>query len=352
MPPQPRVVIVSPGLPPPPGGLQQLALDAHVGLAQHADVTTVGIAARPVGIDGVHTVSPGRTAPLRLTAAALKLVRANSPDVLLSVTWKVATPTQPFHKGASVIYALGAELVRPTGAMRRLRDRTLNGADAIVAISRYSAELVSTMTQTPVSVVSPGVVLPKHRAARARSHEGLRVVSVGALVPRKGHRRLLEAVAHARAQHADVRLTIVGEGPMRPELQHAITKLGLTDVAWLTGRLTAEERDRHYRSADAFALLGERQGDEFEGFGIVLLEAASYGLPIITTLTGGTADAVADDNALTVSSAEEAGDALVLLAEDPVRADALSEAGVAFAERCSVERRAEDLLAILRAVTR
>lgn len=343
-----RVAIVSPGLPPPPGGLQQLGLDAHVGLSALTQVETVGAAEAPLAVPGVATVALGRAAPVTLAAAAIRMVRRTKPDVLLSITWKVALPTQPFHRGLSTIYAHGAELVRHEGALGRLRKRALDTSDLVIANSHYTADIVTNETATPVTVVSPGIELPSAISDRPRRDGAFRVISVGALVPRKGHARLVDAVVKARADGTDLRLVIVGDGPERNALSARIAALGAADVITLAGRVTDTERDALYRDADAFALLGQRIGGEFEGFGIVLLEAASYGLPVITTTTGGTADAITSDNAIVVTGVDDAADALRSLAEDAARCDAMAAAGVRYAAECTVARRAEEFLAAFR----
>lgn len=99
------------------------------------------------------------------------------------------------------------------------------------------------------------------------------IVNVARLVPQKGHALLLEAFANARIPH---KLAIVGEGPLRTELEQQAQSLGIADRVIFAG-----QRKNPYpwmRQADLFVL-----ASEYEGLGIVLTEALACGTPILST---------------------------------------------------------------------
>jgi glycosyltransferase involved in cell wall biosynthesis len=108
----------------------------------------------------------------------------------------------------------------------------------------------------------------------------LRLLFVGRLVPRKGVALLLRAVARANGEGVDVKLTVVGTGPEDVSLKTLARDLGVA-VTW-RGFIDQSDLLDLYADADAFVF--PTLGDTF---GIVLLEAAASGLPLIASPHGG-----------------------------------------------------------------
>jgi glycosyltransferase involved in cell wall biosynthesis len=125
----------------------------------------------------------------------------------------------------------------------------------------------------------------EQRTSRAPA---LRLLTVGRLIPRKGVDLLLRAVALARTTGAPVELAVVGSGPTEPRLRSLARELGLT-VTW-HGFVDQPDLPAVYADADAFAF-----PTLDDPFGIVVLEAAAAGLPLIASPYGGaTEDFVRD----------------------------------------------------------
>ena len=99
------------------------------------------------------------------------------------------------------------------------------------------------------------------------------IVNVARLVPQKGHALLLEAFAMAKIPH---QLVIVGEGPLRQELEAKARSLGISERVLFAGKRTNPYPWMH--RADLFVL-----ASEYEGLGIVLTEALACGTPILST---------------------------------------------------------------------
>jgi len=142
--------------------------------------------------------------------------------------------------------------------------------------------------------------------ARGSAGPGLALLCVGALVPRKGHLVLLEALGHLR----DLDWRLVCIGPERDPAHAAAVRalradLGLRDRVELLGERRPAELERHYDRADLFVLASHH-----EGYGMVLSEALARGLPVVSTTAGAIPDTVPRGAGLFVSP----GDAAALAA--------------------------------------
>lgn len=300
-------------------------------------VRVVGVSSEPSDDPRVRVVKQwgGRTGKVltlvRYFAVALIELRAR-PKLVQAMTWRAALPLLVVRgREPLVLFCHGAELIRTGGGApaAALRRAVLRRADAVVANSEYTASLVqqvggraATLTHPPLRAL-PANTDPKHDRTGA-----IRILSVGRLVPNKGHSRLITAMARMKAQGADVILTIAGAGADEFVLRQLIDVLGVADTVHLVGAVTDDELDRLYRDADIFALLSTPVAGEVEGWGIVFVEAASYGLPVVAGRSGGAAEAV--DHGVTgvvVDDDEQAVDALLSFVDDAERRRSFGAAG-------------------------
>jgi glycosyltransferase involved in cell wall biosynthesis len=155
---------------------------------------------------------------------------------------------------------------------------------------------------------------PIRDAAHAR-----RLVTVGRLVPRKGHAVAIAALAEVVRGRPEVELVIVGEGRERAALERLAAASGLTGHITFAG--TVWPTREVLRGADLFLFpsLDEPQG-------LALLEAAAAGVPIVASRTGGIPEMVDESSAVLVppGDAEALGSAIASLLADPERRAALA----------------------------
>lgn len=115
----------------------------------------------------------------------------------------------------------------------------------------------------------------------ATGHFGL--LSVGSLIPRKGHDLVIQALAHM----PDCHLTIAGDGPLRDELQNLAHRLGVTKQVHFLGEVPHAQLPQIYRDADMMVLASAR-----EGWANVLLESLACGTPVVATNVNGSPEVV------------------------------------------------------------
>ena len=122
-------------------------------------------------------------------------------------------------------------------------------------------------------------------------------------------------------------LTVIGDGPEEARLRELARTLGTEDSVTFTGRLERSAMAELYKESDAFVLASRS-----ETFGVVLIEALSAGLPVITARSGGPEDFVDDSNGLLVPADDIA--ALAEAMENMVReADRYDRAALAASAR-------------------
>jgi glycosyltransferase involved in cell wall biosynthesis len=174
------------------------------------------------------------------------------------------------------------------------------------------------------------------------------ILHVARLVEVKGTRYLLQAFAAVAQRYQYIRLVIIGDGPLRRQLEALAVSLGIRERIEFAGALPHHQVLSWMRKAAMLVLPGVRTstGRE-EGLGMVLLEAAATGLPIIGSQVGGIPECIREGETGFLVPERDA-DALAQrmgeLFEDPVKRRRMGTAGRALVERqFNIERQTEAL---------
>lgn len=169
---------------------------------------------------------------------------------------------------------------------------------------------------------------------RARYGLGRRPVILCAarLVPRKGQDTLISALPWIRRAVPDAMLLLVGDGPYAPRLRQLAAHEGVMDSVVFAGGHPHRTLPSFYAAADAFAMpcRSRKRGLEVEGLGIVYLEAAASGLPVLAGDSGGAPDTVCDGetgHVIDGHSVAATADRLTRLLRNPELAHAMGEKG-------------------------
>jgi glycosyltransferase involved in cell wall biosynthesis len=162
---------------------------------------------------------------------------------------------------------------------------------------------------------------------------------VGRLVPIKRVDVLLRAFAYARGEGAPVRLAVVGDGALRPELEQLAADLGVAERVWFAGYRA--DMVSVATSSDIAVLSSDNEGTP-----VSLIEAAAAGTPAVATRVGGVPDVVTDETGLLAPAGdfEGLGRAIAALAADPEgRARMGARARDHVASRFSIARLLSDM---------
>jgi glycosyltransferase involved in cell wall biosynthesis len=171
-------------------------------------------------------------------------------------------------------------------------------ADKIISISQYTKkEILEKIDLRDIEVINHGIDFEKFHKLSEDSKEKF-ILGVGALKYRKGYHISIPAFAEAKKEFPDLKYKIVGsqkDAKYFDKLKDLVREYGIeNDVEFLTG-LSDESLSDLYRRAKIFVLTSVNENHHFEGFGLVFLEAAAAGLPVIGTLNNGIEDAVKDN---------------------------------------------------------
>jgi phosphatidylinositol alpha-1,6-mannosyltransferase len=278
---------------------------------------------------------------------AIELIREVEPELVCfgaafplgllarRLTRETGVPCAGFTHGVEVAVS-GLPLVR------RLMTRVAGDLRLLTAVSRWSAARVErgARGRCPVELLPSGVAADVYRpdvggsAVRARHGLGQDpvCVCVSRLVPRKGQDKLIEAWPRVVAEVPAARLLIVGPGPYRRRLDRMAASSPVADRIHFTGEVRWDELPEHYAAGDVFAMPCRTRwaGMDLEALGVVFLEAAAGGLPVVAGRSGGAPETVVEGQTGTVVDGRRAGEvgaAVARMLADPPRARAMGRAG-------------------------
>ena len=214
----------------------------------------------------------------------------------------------------AIVQVHGLDLVHPSFVYQRVCVRWLGRCDRVVANSSYTAGLAQQKgaLEERIFVIPPGVDWERFQSPVSTEVtrsvfglEGKRVVLfVGRLARRKGVREFIQNSFPKIVRHVpDAYFVIVGDNPIESLTQKEDVSSEIKGVIWgnqlqnhvqLLGALDDGDVIKLYRLCDVFVLPALPTQYDVEGFGIVLLEAAAAGKPVVATRVGGIPDAVED----------------------------------------------------------
>ena len=217
----------------------------------------------------------------------------------------LARHSQRLRLFALVHHPAALETGLPPSSAQDIADmerRALNASHRIICTSRWTANQLehSGVSKELIHVVEPGVdstiansqKLPARRDPEDAHSEGLRLICVATITPRKGHDTLVAALA--RLEKFDWELDCIGSrlraSAHAATIESLIAQHGLESRIHMRGEISREALAHAYAYADLFVL-----ASQLEGYGMVFAEARAAGLPIVTT-RGGAIEATLANN--------------------------------------------------------
>ncbi len=212
--------------------------------------------------------------------AVRRAVQANHPDIVISFldTMNITAIFSCLRTSVPVVVSQRNDPVHNNLGWVKvvLRNQSYSLARAIVVQTRRIAEYFPASVRSRIRIIANPV--PPAQAIAEPSKPGrdgrFRLISVGRLVPQKGHGRLIDAFAKVAGNHPMWDLIILGEGPDRAALEAQVRRIGLEDRIRLPGTTTNVAETLAGSHLMAFPSV-------YEGFPNALAEGLAAGLPAI-----------------------------------------------------------------------
>lgn len=295
--PRPRILFIARAYPPTVGGMENFAYQLGAHLRQHADVSLLinhgGKRALPAFLpyalaSAIGTVRRGRIDVVHLADASLAPLGA-------ALKLMTGVPVTASVCGLDITYPNPAYQALVPRALARL-DMTMPISGATMAAMRQRTGSAHRSETIPLGV-NP---LPSPSARAARELERLlalpsgrpMLLTVGRLVERKGVAWFVRHVLSALPD--DVAYVLIGEGPQREAIARAAREAAVSLRVHLLGRVSDELLAAAYARADVFVMPNVPVAGDLEGFGLVALEAAAVGLPVVASRLEGITEALQD----------------------------------------------------------
>lgn len=205
-----------------------------------------------------------------------------------------------------VVYAHGEEITtwRQSGKFKMMVF-TYRHANVVIANSDFTRDelLKIGVNEKNIELITPGVDTCCFRSgletADLKKSIGVMkgqklILSVGRLSRRKGFDQLIKALAELRIEGLDLHYAAIGIGEDKEYLTNLAAELGVSERFHLLGHVPLDDLPRWYNACDVFAMPNREINGDTEGFGMVFLEAAACGKPVIAGQDGGTGAAVID----------------------------------------------------------
>jgi glycosyltransferase involved in cell wall biosynthesis len=339
----PRVLFLTRKYPPMIGGLETLSYNLTTGY--HGPKTIV-----PLGRLQRHLVwfLPYVSLRVLLTGHAYDVIHVGDPMLTLAGRIGRAIWRKPV-----VMCVHGLDLVYGSKLYQAYL-KAFMYADTYVAISAATRQLAESKGLYPVTIITIGVAREffgiQRRAdadaeVAAARKDRVVLMTTGRLIPRKGVAWFVTNVL----PRLDVLYVVVGGGRDEERIRQAAAAAGVTDKLLLIWQPEQKRLYDIFASADVFVMPNIPIPNDVEGFGIVGIEAAAAGLPVVASRLEGIPDAVADGQSGILVEPENA-DAYVAAIE---RLKADPAARVAFGEKArSYVRARNDWREVVGAYTR
>jgi phosphatidyl-myo-inositol dimannoside synthase len=273
-----RILFITRKYPPSIGGMQRFHFELAQALGERLNLELIAKrAGDPLGILFIGR-SVWRLLAERYNHRADVLLLG---DPLLGLLY----PLIKWSKRPVVLIVHGLDIVYTNPVYQWLRKSAFNLASRIIAISPGVAELSQraleeSKANKKIDVIAPGFLCKKidHQAHLLNRPKQLRLLTVGRLVERKGQRWFVENVIQKLIESGvtDMSYHIVGGGDDLPIIQKKIVDYELQNHVFLHGEVSESAKAEHYQNADLVVLPNLRVANDYEGFGLVALEASCF----------------------------------------------------------------------------
>ncbi|MBU1260237.1 MAG: glycosyltransferase family 4 protein [Planctomycetes bacterium] len=312
--------------------------EVHLLSIRHIEIS--GITVHTVNVGNVNSGSVFFTflSYIYLLLTAKRALKKLKPDIVIAyytITYGVIAAFADYHPfvvsimGSDVIYCAKGLSTVIKGWLTRY---ALKKADMICSTSRFMIDRTVDLrpATVPIKHIPFGVdyelFRPVVRQETKESEKGFLIGFVKALSPKYAPDILISAMPEICRQLPDARLVIIGQGPMKAQLQNMARELGIMDKVEFTGFIPNEKLPVFFNSFDVFVHPSICQ----ESFGVSILEASACGCPVVATRVGGVPEVCIDGQTgilIEPNNPDVLAEAIIKLAKNPELRNNIGRAG-------------------------
>ena len=182
--------------------------------------------------------------------------------------------------------------------------KILNNCHTVVANSNFTKNLAISVgvDENKIKVINPGVfpiekIDEKIYKSIKKKLEGKnpKLITIARFDKRKNHEKIIMALRNLKEMYPNIIYICIGQGENIDNLKKLITELKLQNHVMFPNNLTKDEKNSYLKCSDVFVMPSITYKKSVEGFGIVYVEAAQFGVPSIGGKDGGASDAIDHD---------------------------------------------------------
>jgi len=231
---------------------------------------------------------------------SIKLLLQFKPNVvILSGQFSVwLVPVLKFFKPSVkfISIAHGSEIIMGNKLKKMLTARGFESSNKVVCVSKFTLKILIENTKVTHGIVinngifTNGLDIENH--SKIQSQE-LQLLTIGNLTLRKGQINVIKALPELLKFYPKLTYHMIGIPTAKQEIINEAKSLGLLSHIKIHGVLNNEEKNNVLANSDIFLMLSNfLPNGDFEGFGIAIIEANSFGLPAIGSKNSGISDAI------------------------------------------------------------
>lgn len=235
-----------------------------------------------------------------------KLHKKKKIDFVISAIYNISTCAYLLKKIFGVPYGIMAHGNEVYGNVGTNRFKTLllnyhryiilKDTDIIFANSNYTKRLVDKIVKAKTVVIAPPIEIHEDNVSINNNKNKYELFSIARHVKRKGFQLVIKALPDLIKKYPQIHYNIAGSGEYTDELVKLVAQLNLNDRVTFLGQITEEEKKTYLEKCSLFIMpsFSIEKENSVEGFGIVFIEANSYGKFVIGSKSGGIPDAIKD----------------------------------------------------------
>jgi len=229
-----------------------------------------------------------------------EFIKENKIEGIIADHWKSLELLKTSKKKICLIHGKEINHEKGTSLNKRVLD-VLNNVETIVANSEYTKDLAISLgvQQDKIVVINPGVdqiqELDKTTLEKVEillKHKSPRLITVSRFDKRKNHEKIIMALRNLKQIYPDIVYICIGYGDEEENIRKLVAELSLQGQVMFFKDISNDLKNSLVAKSNIFVMPSIIYKKSVEGFGIVYVEAAQYGLPSLGGKDGGASDAI------------------------------------------------------------